>query len=198
MKNNLMKLAALILVAGSFTACTKNDDTVVVLASTQVKNTAADPANNGNHYTFYSLENNQAVAVSDSASSKWDIAFRSTNIIINGGTSGPGGGGAFVQKATTFDNFKTIANDSTFKIDNATTLAITTGSGNGWYNYDFTTNIISPIPGNVLVIRTASGKYAKVEILSYYKDAPSSPLATDVARYYTFRFVYQPNGTKTF
>jgi len=198
MKITLTKLASLVLVAGLFTACSKDDTGTVTLTATTATNIAAEPTLSGNRYTFYSLENNQVVAATDSATTKWDIAFRSTNIITNGGASGPGTGGAFVQKAATFDTYKTIPADSAFKVDAATTFAITTGSGNGWYNYDFATNIISPIPGNILVIRTASGKYAKVEILSYYKDAPASPLATSTARYYTFRFVYQANGTKTF
>lgn len=199
MKSNLAKLASFILLAGVFTSCSKkNDTTVITLTATQSKNISADPTTSGNHYAFFSLERNEAVAVSDSATSKWDIAFRSTSIITNSGTSGPGAGGAFVQKATSFDNFKTISTDSVFRVDAATSFAVTAGSGNGWYNYDFATNIISPIPGNVIVVRTATGKYAKVEILSYYKDAPASPSATDASRYYTIRFVYQPNGTKTF
>ncbi|MEO8172823.1 MAG: HmuY family protein [Sediminibacterium sp.] len=199
MKHNLNLFALILLLSVVFTSCSKKDDTTtIILTATQTKNVAADPAISGNHYTFFSLERNEMVAVSDSATAKWDIAFRSTNIIINGGISGSGAGGAFVQKATTFDNYKTIPADSVFKTDASTAFAVPAGSGNGWYNYDFIANIISPIPGNVLVVRTAGGKYAKVEILSYYKDAPASPAATDVTRYFTFRFVYQPNGTKTF
>ncbi len=198
MKITLTKLASIVIVTGLFTACSKDDATPVILTATTATNVVAEPTLTGNHYAFYSLENNQAVAVTDSASAKWDIAFRSTTIIINGGTSGPAAGGAFVQKAASFDTYKTIPTDSAFKVDGASSFAVTTGSGNGWYNYDFNTNIISPIPGNILVIRTASGKFAKVEILSYYKDAPASPLATSTARYFTFRFVYQPGGGKTF
>ena len=44
----------------------------------------------------------------------------------------------------------------------------------------------------------ADGKYAKVEILSYYQGAPDSPDAfTDQSRYYTFNYVYQPNSGET-
>jgi hypothetical protein len=197
MRNNLTKFASIILFAMAFASCSKKDDTgTFVLTSTQGKNLSGEGT--GNHYTFFSIERNEVVALSDSNTSKWDIAVRSTNIITNSGTSGPGAGGAYVQKATTFDNFTTIPADSVFRTDASAALAIRTGSGNGWYNYDFNTNIISPIPGNIIVVRTATGKYAKLEILSYYKDAPPTPTATDVSRYYTFRFVYQANGTKTF
>lgn len=193
------RLSGFAIIISLFMACKKDDAKPgVPLASTQVNNVEADPAINGNHFTFYSLERNEAVALSDSASTKWDLAFRSTTILTNGGTSGPGGGGAYVQRATTFDNLAVIPADSVFRTDASAALAIPTGSGNGWYNYDFNTNVISPIPGNLLIVRTAGGKYAKLEILSYYKNAPASPASSDTARYYTFRFVYQPGGTKGF
>lgn len=197
MKKNLTKFASLVLLAATFASCTKKDDTgTVLLTTSQGKNIPGEGTDN--HYTFFSLERNEVVPLADSNTTKWDIAVRSTSIITNSGTSGPGAGGAYVQKATTFDNFKSIPADSVFRTDASAAPAIKTGSGNGWYNYDFNTNIISPIPGNILVIRTATGKYAKVEILSYYKNAPATPSANDVSRFYTFRFVYQANGSKAF
>ena len=54
------------------------------------------------------------------------------------------------------------------------------------------------IAGKVFVVKTHDGKYAKFEILSYYKDAPATPDATSVGRYYTFNYAYQANSTTTF
>jgi len=201
MKKNVFHFAAMLAIAGiSFTSCKKESTTAAPLTATSKADFIADPTINNNHYAFFSLERNEAVALADSATNKWDIAIRSTTILTNGGTSGPGLGGAFVHKSVSFDTYATIPNDSTFKTDlsTAASYAIPTGSGNGWYNYNAATNIISPIPGNVIVVRTATGKYAKLEILSYYQNAPATPTAASVARYYTFRFIYQPNGTKTF
>ena len=65
-------------------------------------------------------------------------------------------------------------------------------------------NLVTPIPGRVLVIRTASGKFAKIEILNYYKGGvtPAATASDNVKmkdqRYYTFRYSFQPNGTKSF
>jgi hypothetical protein len=143
------------------------------------------------------------IASSDSATTKWDIAFRGTTILTNAGTSGPGAGGAFVQVGT-FDALTTVSPDSTFKTDAAPVYAITTGSGKGWYNYDGANNIITALPGRVLVIRTATGKYAKLEISNYYKKGTTpSASATDEEklssqRYYAFRYTFQSNGTTTF
>lgn len=155
-------------------------------------------------YTFFSLENNAIVPTSDSASSKWDIGFRGTSIITNGGNSGPGAGGGFVFVGI-FDALKAVPTDSTFKRDNApVSYAITSGSNKGWYSYDPVNNLINPIPGRVLVVRTGSGKYAKVEIVNYYKGGatPASSASDDdklrKQRYYTFRYAFQANGGTTF
>lgn len=196
------QFAALIALSGIvlFASCSKSNDSTPATAAEAktVANINGNP-DGGNHFVFYSLERNEPVAYTDSATTKWDIAFKTTTIIINGGTSGPGSGGAFVQRGATFADFKTINTDSTFKVDATGVYAITTGSGKGWYSYDPNTHIISPIAGNLLIVRTASGKYAKVEISSYYKDAPAVPDAnTAVSGYYKFRFTYQSNGTKQF
>ena len=195
-------------------SCSKSTTTVVApLTATTVNDLPADtiigvtaqgqPYGAGK-YTFYSLEKNTIVANTDSATTKWDLAFNGTKILTNGGTSGTGLGGAFVQVGL-FDELKTISPDSVFKTDNApASYAITYGSGKGWYTYDPIKNLITPLAGRVLVIKTASGKYAKVEIISYYKGgatlAATAPDAEKISkqRYYTFRFIYQPNGTKNF
>lgn len=207
-----------ILIIAAFTfslaSCSKSTTTVVApLTATTVKDLATDtiigitvqgqPYGAGK-YTFYSLEKNAIVANTDSATTKWDIAFMGTKILTNGGTSGMGLGGAFVQVGL-FDDLKTISTDSVFKTDNApASYAVTYGSGKGWYTYDPINNLITPLAGRVLVIRTASGKYAKVEIIAYYKGGATLPTtATDAEkmskqRYYTFRYIFQPNGTKVF
>lgn len=154
-------------------------------------------------FTFYSFETNSVVPSSDSNSTKWDIAMRGTTIMVNSGSSGPGKGGAFVYVGT-FDDLTSVPADSTFKVDAAPTYAITTGSNKGWYVYTPQTNLVTPIPGRVMVIKTASGKYAKMEIINYYKGG-TTPLAsasdaikTFSQRYYTFRFAYQADGTTNF
>ena len=91
----------------------------------------------------------------------------------------------------------TDADNLTFTQDADGVFAIPTGSDNGWYNYSFQTNIVSPIPGKILVYRTHDDKYAKVEILSYYLDQYSSN--SRGGRNYTFNFVYNPDqGEKSF
>jgi hypothetical protein len=80
--------------------------------------------------------------------------------------------------------------------DSADVQAIPTGSGNGWYNYNFATQVLSPIPGRVIMVRTADGRYAKVSMISYYQGAPSTPSADNTSRFVTFDYVFQPDGSR--
>lgn len=162
----------------------------------------ADPANNDpqsgrplgstNRFTFFSLKDGKQVPNSDSATAKWDIGFRATTIIVNGGKGRAGQGGAYVHNGS-FESLTAVPDNAVFNVDESTNqLAIPTGSGNGWYTYGG--GVISPTEDKVLVIRTADGKYAKVSVLSYYKGGPDGPGSE--SRYYTFRYAYQPDGSK--
>ncbi|NNK86818.1 MAG: hypothetical protein HKO90_00920 [Flavobacteriaceae bacterium] len=137
---------------------------------------------------------------------EWDIAFRGTTIIVNGGESlgttdepeRTGNAAAYLATGT-FGDILEVTPDQ-FNQDSSEGYAIASGSGNGWYNYNFMANTIEPIPGKILVFRTREGRYAKVEILSYYKDAPDEitpEIAANDLRYYTFNYVYQPNDSET-
>ena len=190
-----------------FTSCSNDDEDVapaaVTLETKMFSNLYAPQTGGqgqpvGGAFTKFSFSQN-ATVTNDS----WDIAFRGTTIIVNGGvaigiTDEPTrtGNAAVSIVSNTLDAVTTIPNASTFMQDGANTYAIPTGSGNGWYNYNAIANLITPIAGKIFVIRTHDGKYAKMEIISYYKDAPASPDAASLTRYFTFKYVYQPAGSQ--
>lgn len=132
---------------------------------------------------------------------EWDVAFRGTSIIVNGGTSlgttdepeRTGDAGVYIFDGTMAE--MVAVETSLITQDSSSGYAIQTGSGNGWYTYAGPpTYLINPTPGKILVFRTRDGKYAKMEILSYYLGAPENPDAfSDPSRYFTFNYVYQPN-----
>jgi len=90
-----------------------------------------------------------------------DLGFSATKIITNSGYRGQGVGGAIVLKNTDFTTLDEAPADGYKTEVDSSTYAIPTGSDNGWYHYDATNMVIQAIPGVVLVIRTADGKYAK-------------------------------------
>lgn len=190
---------------GSFKVFTIGNITTVqnLIADTIIGFSPIGQPFGANKFTFYSIVNNALVASTDSATTKWDIAFKGTIIIVNNGTSGPGNGGGFVQVGL-FNEISQASNDSTIRIDNAPNYAIPFGSNRAWYVYNAPNNLVTPIPGRTLIIRTANGNFAKLEILNYYKGGttPAVNASDDIKlrqqRYYTFRYTYQPNGTKIF
>jgi hypothetical protein len=188
--------------AGLIMSCDKNDKPEPVkdpVISETVNDLAANASDapSGGHYTFFSFKDG-LVNASDSASNAWDIAFRSTSIIVNGGTSGPGTATAAISEGI-FSEFSEVPTGLNMAFDSESGLAIPTGSGNGWYSYNPSNHEISPIAGKVIFVKGADGNYSKVEILSYYKGAPESYVpGSSIGRYYTFRYVYQPDGTTDF
>lgn len=202
MKKGLFLLSVLSIV---FTSCNNDDDTPPVsnpdpLQSEQIINLYAPQTGGqgqpiGGEFTKFDF----TTGTQTTSNTDWDIAFRGTTIAINGGevtgTSDEpirnGDAGATIVSGT----FASITNADglTFTQDGDAAFAIPTGSDNGWYNYNFMTNIVSPIPGKVLIVKTRDGKYAKVEILSYYQNQDT----TQNSRYYTFNYAYNPNAGDT-
>src|SRR6056297_474783 len=142
-------------------------------------------------------------AVTDS-DTEWDIAFRGIAIAVNGGaitgTSDEPERNGNAAAAVVDGIFSEVLSAEGISLmqDADAAFAIPTGSDNGWYNYNFMTNLVVPIPGKVLVFRTHDNRVAKVEILSYYEDAPANPDGfVDASRFYTFNYVYNPNDGET-
>jgi len=208
MKNLSVLVSGALLMLALASCKESNVNPVQPVVTETVRDLAADPVRidpatgrplgGTNRFTLYSLRENRIIANSDSATNKWDIGFRGTMLIVNGGAIRSGQGGAFIFTGL-FDELKEIPATAEFRTDQSpTNLAIPNASGQGWYNYNPQSNTITPIPGRVIVLRTGDGKFAKMEILSYYKGAPAVPTQTSESRHYTFRFSFQPNGSRKF
>lgn len=184
-----------------FTSCSEDDKTPVSapIVSKQVKNLYA-PQTGGQgqgaisgEFVKFSFAEGKTVT-----NDNWDIAFRGTAIIVNGGatiglTDEPNrtGNGALALESGIFADITKAPADANFKQDAKENHALTAVSNKGWYSYDFTTHLINPIAGKVIVVKTHNGHYAKMEIVSYYKDTDATK--RENARYYTFNYVYNPN-----
>lgn len=201
-----IKFLTLLLASMSFIACDSDSNDLLPVISIAVEDLHA-PQEGGmgqpisGPFTKFDFD----TGMETESETDWDIAFRASDIIVNGGASmgttdeptRNGDAGVYIVTGTMAD--VTEVDVSLFTQDSGNGYAIMSGSGNGWYTYAGPpTFLITPTAGRILVFKTADGKFAKVEILSYYEGAPENPDAfTDQSRYYTFNYVYQPNSGET-
>ena len=205
MTKNILAVAFL---AVAFASCSNDDDNTPAepIQTETVSNLYAPQTGGqgepvGGEFAKFDFETG-TITTSDT---DWDIAFRGTTIAINGGAeTGTAdepirNGDAGVAIVTGTLAGVITADGLSFNQDADAAFAIATGSDNGWYNYAGPpSHVITPIPGKIFVIRTTEGNYAKVEIISYYENAPAEPDAfADATPYFTFNYVYNPNTGET-
>ena len=114
----------------------------------------------------------------------WDLAFQRFHVISNGGEGFAGDGGILARWDADFDSAATAppeGYEETRVRRDSVNLAI-----RRWYDYGFISHLLLPKRA-VYFVRTADGRYAKIEILSYY--CPGA-----VPGCLTFRYVYQGAG----
>lgn len=205
-----LKLFSLLFMLVAFVGCSDDEDdgpNLVAIKANTASNIPAPQTGGqgepvGGPFTKFSFE----TGATTNSETDWDIAFRGLTIIINGGAvtgtsdepTRNGNAGIAIESGTFTD--VNSADGLTFVQDADGTLAVPSGSDNGWYNYNPATFTVTPVPGRILIVRTHDGKYAKIEILSYYKDAPTEitpTIAMSDFRYYTFNYVYNPNEGET-
>ncbi|NSL88715.1 hypothetical protein ECE50_017875 [Chitinophaga sp. Mgbs1] len=105
-----------------------------------------------------------------------------------------------------FVNVKSVTYpDTDFMTNDYVGLDHFMGTGFGYAFYDFSGALF---PGNpkkahivytfprVILIKTAKGKYAKLQILSVYKDSPANPDRDNKTGYLSFRYAIQMDGSK--
>jgi hypothetical protein len=130
----------------------------------------------------------RGAAVESAGPAEWDLAFRRHDVLVNGGAGFGGQGGAIALGGVAFD--------SLIEAPEAGYLPTEAGRDSihpafqRWYDYGFTSHLLEP-KEQVYAIRTADGRYAKLEIVSYYcPEAVSGCL--------TFRYTYQGSGSRRF
>lgn len=201
-----IKLLALLAIFVGFSSCSDDDDdnnpTLQVQTETVVNLFAPQDGGMGQPISGDFTKFDFSSGSITTSATEWDIAFRGTDIILNGGVSS----GSTDEPDRTGNAAGYIANGTMASIAAVDTNLLDEDSLNthvlaSWYTYTGPPNhLILPTAGKILVVKTRDGKYAKVEILSYYKDAPEDitvDIATNDSRYYTFNYVYQPNSGET-
>lgn len=197
-----------------FAACSKKNDQPglqdgnSIFIADLMGDTAATMSEGESFKTLYfSFTTGSAVQVSEEekTSNKWDLAFTgpyNSEVYVNNGLYeynpgyGGAGKGAVIQQDVPYDNVNTAPSSADFDAAALTKIGWDAGNGRGWFFYSLDNHIAVPIKNRTFVLRTADGRYAKLELLNSYKGNP--PVVTDLywpAPYFTFRYFVQQDGT---
>lgn len=155
---------------------------------------------------YFSFKTGVKIESSRKLSTDWDIAFAkeyNSSISVNNGANpesfgfGAAGKGAMVVVNQAYDQIKEAPSDEEFSKNGITAAGWDSGNGNGWFFYELKTHIAVPVKNRSYVLRTAEGKYAKLQMISMYKGAPA--VVSDLnwpAPYFTFRYYVQQDGSR--
>jgi hypothetical protein len=186
-----------VIIIASFFACKKENPKPPIQAQTFEINSTGSTT-----WKYFSFTNNDTLTVADPAHSNvWDLAFQRYRIKTNGGKSGSGLGSAansYQKGQTGFDAIKIVSDTSTFAADDSISIAVQQGYASyvvnpvlyTWFTLEFATQGTQIVPSDyTYIVKTGTGKYAKVWIKSYYS-------AANVSGYVTIQYKYQPDGSK--
>lgn len=118
----------------------------------------------------------------------WDLAVRRYRLIVNGGDGYPGRAGATSLGAVAFDSVGRVPPDGYEGTRRDPGGDPEHPELDGWYRYDFFSHMLLS-RGRVFALRTADGRYAKLEVLSYYCPGPEPGCLT-------LRYSYQGDGSR--
>jgi hypothetical protein len=115
------------------------------------------------------------------APADWDIAFRRFQVIANGGPGFSGDGGIIDLGSVPFDSVLHAPRDG--YVANTVRSDTVNNAIRRWYDYSFLSHLLAP-SSHVYVVRTADGRFAKLQFLGYYCPGARPGCVT-------FRYVYQ-------
>lgn len=159
------KLAAVVSLGVVLSACGSDDENSTDDKDGETSYTSVVGVDASSAYAYYDLDTNTQLTLTDeeaASNTEWDIAFQATNIILNGGHSGPGEVQAFftgnnadfyedgqpiaakfieATPETELEDFVAVtdyASDTEFVTDKFTTVF-----GSDFYSYDHLTHVVS-------------------------------------------------------
>ena len=145
-------------------------------------------ATNREAFAFFSFDTGKEVPVEDqNISLDWDLGLKRTEVIVNGGSSGNGKGGALILEKAKFSEITEAPADG--YVSDTEKIA-TLARGDGWYNYTGPPTHQILIRDKVFILQTAKGHYAKMFFVDYYKEKVSGHI--------TISYAYQDDGSRSF
>ena len=147
-------------------------------------------ASSEKEYVYFNLQSGKVVKIHDPSSLKWDLAFRRSKVITNGGASSKLGKAGLIDLGTVeFDKVTEVPKDN-YVLDINTRTDTENPAILKPYNYNYLTHKLKA-KKNVYAARTADSKFAKFQFLDFYCDNKEVGCIK-------IRFVYQGNGSNSF
>ena len=139
-------------------------------------------ASQPDRWRFFSFEEGTVAQNPDPLG--WDLAFRRFRVIANGGAGFAGTGGIADLGEVALEDVRAVP--TTGYVPNTVGSDTVNTAVQEWYDYSYFSHLLSPKP-TVYAIRTADGRFAKLEFVGYY--CPGA-----VPGCVTFRYVFQGAG----
>lgn len=158
-------------------------------------------ATDRDNWAYINLSAGEVVEIDDAETSMaWDLGFKRTEVIVNGGVSGLGEAGAVALKDISFEEvIEAPEGDYVSDTEQIATLA----RGEGWYTYTGPPNHWVLPNTNVYVLRIAADLkvqlaspyyYAKLRFIGYYENNETKEGAANIS----IQYVLQDDGTRNF
>lgn len=178
-------------------ACNKQDSTPAIKSQTFEINSSGSTS-----WKYFSFAKNDTIIVANPlTSTDWDLAFQRYRVKTNGGKSGSGIGSAantYKKGQSGFDALTIVSDTATFAVDDSVKIEVQQGYATylvnpklySWFTIELASQGTQIVPSDyIYVVKTGTGKYAKVWLKSYYS-------ATNVSGHVTIQYKYQPDGSK--
>ena len=147
-------------------------------------------ASSEDSWVYFDFSRGEVVNIHDKTSLEWDLAFRRSKVISNGGATNKFGKAGLIDLGSlNFDQVVDVPFDN-YIPDMATRTETENPILLKWYRYNYLTHKLSAKP-NTYAVRTANSKYVKVKFLDFY-------CANKETGCIKMQYVYQNNGSNQF
>ena len=147
-------------------------------------------ASSENNWVYFDFSRGSVVNIHDRTSIEWDLAFRRSKVISNGGATNKFGRAGLIDLGSlNFDQVVEVPRDN-YVEDMATRTETENPILLKWYRYNYLTHKLSAKP-NTYAVKTADSKYVKVKFLDFY-------CANKETGCIKMQYVYQDNGSNQF
>ena len=147
-------------------------------------------ASSEDNWVYFDFSRGDVVDIHDKTSLEWDLAFRRSKVISNGGATNKFGRAGLIDLGSlNFEQVTEVPRDNYIQ-DMATRTETENPILLKWYRYNYLTHKLSAKP-NTYAVKTANSKYVKVKFLGFYCTNKETGCIK-------MQYVYQDNGSNLF